>query len=958
MFQQQKQSVTPAALLALIFVSGNVLAQNNDHDDYSDIEGLDEIVVTGTRIKGAAITSHAVTITREEIDARGFNDIEDVLASLPQNFSTLNSATTSLGTDNPTASIALATRLQGESLANLRGLGESNVLILVNGRRQATSSGAEIQSSGGISGVNVNAIPFSAIERVEIILDGASALYGADAIGGVINFILRRDYSGFEISARHESAENGGDSNRYSASFGHTWDTGNVTIDGSWTDTEPTSAAKAGFTTLNRVDIGGVDGRSIGSPGAIRGVGPLDFAPYGYLQADDDGTTPLTADDINGISGRLTQVPPRLVENIPIYLGADNEKLAFSLSYQQQLSGDSLEFYSDVQYAKDETESVSNRMPWIYGGFTPFGFPPDVVIPTSNAFNDTGIDLAVGSTLYQEALRGQIPLSENRTSDERFGVVAGLIYRPDDNWTIDFSGGINEVESSYENSMAELDFDALQLLANSSDPNVAFNPFGNGTAQNDLSSALVIGPSVDSLTTPTKSKTETWLLTAEGSLFSIPGGDVRVALGTEYRDESMTLHDDFLVTSGDRSQSLFATTRPSRSLWAGFVEANVPLVGEGNRKSGIYSLALNLAGRLDSYEGKASTPTTEIDNRFEEFSPKAGLVWNPVARLKIRGNWTQAFRAPTMTHMFQADRLLELYPPEWFYFRGPNADPFLPPGPNPPYGVGPAEIEIRRGPNNRLEGETSESWSVGFDWTPPFLESAFFSVNYNNTEISNQFQTTLAILFDDQIWVDGGFGPEGPMDSVRRNEAGYITALSSIPININGTNSESVDYRAGFSLDSSALGRLDFDWSATQTLKTERNILGTIDRRDGTDLGLPRWVHQASVVWYRDNYGMTFVANHTDSYDNIAGLSQILFMRPRDVYAQGLAEKVDSYTTFDLTGRYEFENLGLEVSAGVINLTDEDFPYHHNARGAPFDLQRVDPRGRRVFVNLRLSFDY
>ena len=166
----------------------------------------------------------------------------------------------------------------------------------------------------------------------------------------------------------------------------------------------------------------------------------------------------------------------------------------------------------------------------IFGGFTPFGFPPDVVIPTSNAFNDTGIDLAVGSVLYQEALRGQIPLSRSRTGDERLGVIAGLVYRPDDNWTIDFSGGINEVESSYDNGIVRLDFDALQLLANSSDPNVAFNPFGNGTAQNDLSSALAIGPSVDSLTTPTKAKTETWLLTVEGGLFSVPGGDVRVAL--------------------------------------------------------------------------------------------------------------------------------------------------------------------------------------------------------------------------------------------------------------------------------------------------------------------------------------------------------------------------------------------------------------------------------------------
>ncbi|MEM6898488.1 MAG: TonB-dependent receptor [Pseudomonadota bacterium] len=931
---------------------GDELIPDDRADASTERVVLDRVYVTGSRIKGAAVTSQTVVLNKDEIDARGFNSVEDILAALPQNVSSLNSVSTGIGGQGqPGAGVSNGQRFQGQSIANLRGLGGQNVLVLVNGRRQANSSSVEFSSLGGTSGVNLSSIPFSAIERVEILLDGASSIYGSDAIGGVINIILKKNYSGASIVARIEDGANGGDNEQIEATFGTSWDSGSVTLSGSWSQDDPINAADAGFTTFNRVAQGGIDARLSGQPADIFRASSF-FVPLGRLGLNDDGTTPLSAADLAGTTGRLTTLPQLSIDDVPEFLSGENENFSAALSFEQNLMGEKLKFYTDLQYSDDTNETTDSTQALILNRFP----GSRIVIPTTNAFNDTGEDLAIFARLFQESVDGLIPAATRQTGDERFGIVSGLNYQINENWSADLSFGFNQTETTYDNNILEIDLAALQVLADSSDPSVAFNPFGNGTAQNDISSAIVRATGSDSLGTPTESTIKYAQLVLEGKVMDLPGGEVRASFGGELRDEEMVFDDSFLFGSGVISQQLFAVTDPSRDLAAAFGEINVPLVGENNAMPLIYGLQVNFSGRYDSYSSEASGLGTEIDNEYNEFSPRVGVAWYPVQGLKVRANWGRAFRAPSLVQLFQAQRLD--FPADAFlyYTLFGNQDPFLPAGITDPGTQAPG-VDLFSGPNNNLEGETSESWSIGLDWNLALFDGAYINLNYNNTEISDQIGTTSSIISDPEIWLAGGFGPTGPDNSVIRDDAGFIVGTIRAPFNINGTTSETLDLGAGaqFNTDN---GRFNFDWSAVHAIKTEQDIVGVVSRLDDSDLGLPSWSHIASMNWVKDNLGLTFVVNHTSSYDNLAGVAQILGRpaTPRSVDEAGLAEKVDSFTTFDLTGRYTFDRYGTEVSLGLINLTDEDFPYYNNSRSAPFDLRQVDARGRRVFLRVKKDF--
>lgn len=191
---------------------------------------VESVEVTGSRLATGDPTSRVIVISKEEIQARGVTSVEQLIRTLPQNVNTIGAVT------NERARGPLSNRGKvgvsqigslGVSAANLGGLGAGNTLILVNGRRVAGAAGIE----DGFA--NLNGIPLSAVERVEISIGGASAIYGADAIGGVINFILRKDFVGSTLTVQHEESSNDADNSRISLFSGYSWGSGNIsgTID-------------------------------------------------------------------------------------------------------------------------------------------------------------------------------------------------------------------------------------------------------------------------------------------------------------------------------------------------------------------------------------------------------------------------------------------------------------------------------------------------------------------------------------------------------------------------------------------------------------------------------------------------------------------------------------------------------------------------------------------------------
>ena len=187
--------------------------------------------VTGSRLQTSPAASPVYVLSRDEIDRRGLKNMEDIVRYLPQNFPTILSGG-SFDARSPRFS-------QGTVTINLRGLGEGSTLVLVNGKRIAASPAER----GTFT--DVSTIPFSAIDRVEMITDGASAIYGSDAVGGVVNFILKQNYRGAESSLRYENSSSGGDLRVFEQTLGFSWETGNLTASFNFSEEDPVFSGDA-----------------------------------------------------------------------------------------------------------------------------------------------------------------------------------------------------------------------------------------------------------------------------------------------------------------------------------------------------------------------------------------------------------------------------------------------------------------------------------------------------------------------------------------------------------------------------------------------------------------------------------------------------------------------------------------------------------------------------------------
>ena len=906
-------------------------------------EDVEKILITGSRIENAAPTTQVITINRDDIETRGFSSVEDILKSLPQNFSGMSTATTS--NDTAGSTLAQPDRYAGQSSADLRGLGRSNVLVLVNGRRQTISASSEV-SSQSETGVNLSSIPFSAIERVEIVMDGASSVYGADAIGGVINIILRNDYEGAELSVRYESGANGGDSIVFDGSYGHSWDDGNVTVSLSRKQKDPISAIDAGYTTQDFTSFGGYDGRSLFT-GTQIGIFKLVDHPYwgpspslvGYLPLSDNGTAPLTAEDLALTSGRLeTNLTGRL-DTVSKYLSGENTNTAIAISAEHRLLEDDLKLYTELQYTKDEYENFTPvnigllRFPLRIGG--------PVTIPTSNAFNNTGEVLYLDG-YFPSASVGAPEYQSSLTSDTRTGLVFGTKYQISSEWKVDASYQINKTESEYNNIEWRFDFDKLQALANSSDPSAAFNPFGNHSAQNDLSSAVISAPTIDSIQQPSISKIETFFVSGEGLLGSWAGGDIRMALGGELRNESLEFDDVFLIDGG--SVGILSDSTPEREVEAVFAELFVPVFGKDNAIPGFQSLEFKFAGRNDKYV--ASEASAAVDNTYERFSPSVGFSWSPIEELRIRGNWGEAFRAPNLSQLYKTDS--RTYVISGAYNAG--FDPYLPEGADPRQAP---PISLVQGANTDLGGETSTSSSIGIEWTPEYIDGLNVGISYNKTEISNQISNSNAIFLNKEYWA-ANFGPTGPNNAIVRDANGFISEMNTYPINIDGITADAVDFNIDYQF-----GDFDFTLNGTNTLSTVKHELNDDITLSGTDRGLPEWVGTFLFSWTGDDLSTTLAVNYTGEYHNIAGLGSTLnggYKSFKDTQAEGLYEEMDAYTTVDFTARYFLSGSDMEITFGVKDLFEADKPFYNNSRGAPFDSRKVNMQGRTLFLTVKKEF--
>ena len=894
-----------AALAALLTTSAAVGQQPEDADDQRSEDGVEEMVVTGTRLRDLIAGVPVVTITKQEMLQRGIGTVEDVMRALPQNFSAINAAAT---LDNSMNSVDAI----GQSAVNLRGLGSSGTLVLVNGRRW-------VQSSTFANGtVNLNGIPFGAIERVEVLTDGASAVYGADAQAGVVNFILREDFVGGETALRQDIGGNGGDVMRIDQTVGLAWDGGRLMASLGYQKNGATDRRKAGLATLDFRPRGGSDQRSrfFGQPGIVGYGFPGSFFQairLGALAPGDDGT--------QGVAGRLSlaNVVPLDEAALGGHLNggtAVSDSLTAYVSASHDLWDGKLTLFGDLTWAENSSRTTGAP---IAGTYT---------VPATNPYNDLPplppFVVTVGYSFVAETAAGLIPPRSNEGGQENLTLTAGATMDlPFGDWQAEVSVRHADEDAYFGFVTADGDLLAERIAGVDAAGNPLpmeriINPFGDGSAQSPAALEGLVSVLTDAGPASANTNTATQLdyaASAKGGLFELPGGTSQLALGVELRTETL----DY---ASDQSRgTLFIVLEPERVATSAFAEWSLPIVSERNGRPGLRALGVKLAARYDDYvfegpfDGDAAPWREEA---FDHASLKADIAWRPVRSLNLRASWGESFVPPTSSRLFSATN-------------GPfNFLPIIDPE-NPSAGLQFPDLYFVGNPE--LTPEISENLNLGLDWSPGgFLEGLEVSATWARIDISDRIGS---VGFSDPslFFVLPGL--------VQRNADGSIARIDLKALNLVSRESESVDAKASYAF-ATRFGDVQVGVEGTYTDGlSEVPAPGAPPRYlHGTASGPERLKGFGFLALSRDDVTLRLQANYSGSYENNTSRAQ---------------DKVASYVTVDLTGTWRFGDSGWSASGGARNLLDAEFPFF-DGFGAPWDPRRVDLRGRIIHLELRSAY--
>ena len=771
-----------------------VEALAEEAQDAEDAIELGTQVVTGSRLIGGDPSARIYSFTAEQIAARGVSTLEDFFRKLPWTYSSMTSQTSSASNNNQVFLPGEdSIRFRGNGLAisslNLRGLGSPNTLILLNGRRIAGVGGVQDDLA------NILNVPLSAIERVDVQLDGASTVYGSDAIGGVVNFITRKNYRGLSASYRHEYSSTDADQTRASITGGYAWGSGNVTAIVSRSTSKPITNEKTGWTTLDYRGLYGPEfdrritdktqpgvacrfrnARRVGKPFwlCVNSGPPLWQNTLYQLPADHSGAGATEA-DFHTFTNKAGDTAPTPLDELPPQNGMDSSTRSLSLNVEQYVT-DSLRVFADVNWSVNEAYQEYDRR--INGKF---------LVPASNAYNPFGEPMLVQYAAANEFGDGLLPqqydFAENETRNLSFGLIWAFGADHElmvdatrtKSWRTDY-GLRAYAERSVWDPTAEAFYEALS----SPDPDRALNVFGNGTVQGQFESLLT------QYETPYQGTTDTrqYNVSLRGRLFRLWGGAITYSIGGEYRENIIFYSSGSYLSTFVPPESEWATDsalnvglkRPSRDTQAYYGELGLPLVGPDNARTGLRSLILTLGARYDAQESLGAfggdwnqvfvpcrnaywdphvadfvwfddrcrhrnVTATLGTARSGRTTPRAGFEYKPLEELTMRVRWSRSFRAPNWTDQFYAqnpDRRPTAYASNFFQT---IIDPYDPDGPTEiTWGHGVLRQSLPLSPD--IQSEHSDHWTVGIEWAPEAVPGLRWTADWSKTDFTNRIRSS------------------------------------------------------------------------------------------------------------------------------------------------------------------------------------------------------------------------
>jgi iron complex outermembrane recepter protein len=850
----------------------------------------EDIIVTGSRIRGATpVGSTVIAVGRNDFGATAAVSTSEIFRDIPQVVN-VGVNETNRGAQGGSGNITYANAI------NLRGIGPGATLTLIDGHRVV---------GGGTRGefIDPSVVPLLALQRVEVVADGASAVYGSDAVAGVANLILRRDIDGVEANARFGAADNYS-TRQLGAAIGKVWNTGQVLLAFEHSYHSALNGLDRPYIRSDQRAFGGPDFRSTNcNPGNIV-VGGVSYAiPEGGVTSGTAGV--LRPNTRNRCEvGALSDVIPEIEKNGAV------------LTFRQELapgvtvSGDG--FYYKRTYGRAVAVQAQA-----------------LVVPRSNAFfvAPPGTNPASVQVQYFFGRDYGDTYNYNGSSEAYQGTI-GLDVDLFGDWNVDLRGsyGYNEdVGYNYNPNPT-----ALTAALASSNPATAFNPFGG---VNSPAVLAAIGNYV-TLAAPGSGDLIQIQAQASGSLFRLPGGALRLAFGGEYNRINATAG----TYRGPIGALTGADVELGRNFKSAFAELLIPIFGSDNAIGGFQRLEINLAGRYDSYSDVGDT-----------WNPKIGVNWDPFAGLRLRGNWGTSFRAPTLFSGTTNNPTL-------------RSENFI--DPQSPTGITPGYFRNEGNPN--LTPEEATTWSLGLDLTPELLRGFTASATYFNVDYRRQISTVLgdiSILQRAELYP--GLITRNPSAQLIAELAARLpiqgTPLPTVgvlvdarPNNLGVSLIDGVDFIANYRFETNDGSRFGVGvngiwYNSFKVAQTDQSP--AIERINFINFPV-RYRLRGTASWQKNGFRVASFVNHVPSYRNNSATPE---------------QRIADWTTVDLDLSYEVPSgggrswlRGMNLSLNVTNLFDRDPPYAILAPDARqsggFDVQQSSPLGRLITAGIGLRF--
>ena len=839
-------------------------------------EQLQEVVVTGSRIpiKASAGPQDVKTYTREEIEQSGQTTITDFLNTLPD-------VSTSIG-ENGTQT------QQGITTVSLHGLPLGTTLVLLNGRRvEASGVGA---AAIGTDFFDLNTIPLAAVERIEVVSEGSSAIYGSDAVAGVVNIILKSEFDGVEASVRYGSAS---DANEWdtSVAWGKRWSEGALSVIGSYQTRGGLIGFDRAITANNDYrPFGGVDARVPEcNPGEVFTLdgSPLPGGPAGNtasfaaVSANASGNPRQTG--FMGTYGALNQCSLNAYSS---QIPATRRSGLLAQGNYNLPSG--AELFTELLVSHVEELNVLSP-PGLFGiPSIPFS---QFTVPTANPYNPFGEAVGV-SELFPSLGSSGYPLDTvffRALLGARGELLAGW------HWEVAAWDSQDRSRSEVQGSP---DANAIQNALNSADPTVALNPFIAGPPASPQALQSLFFTQLTRYYGQELSVNGT----VHGSLWELPSGPIQIAAGGEYQRDKLASDQVNVIFAPPNTRNDFY-----RTAYAVFAEARIPVVGNRQSSRAGEILAFTLAARFDHYGDFGSKST-----------PQFGVEWRPWDALLLRGTYGRAFKAPS---------LFELHAPQTT-FVGSVFDPQVQ-----------SEVltNLVSGGNPLLRPETGRSSTVGLVYSRNENAGLQLAVTQWNIVLDDSVQTLPA-----QVLIDNpGLFP----GTVTRDSAGVITQVNDVLQNFGEIKVSGVDLRASYGLQT-LVGQLTPSLATTATYRYTSAPTPGFPATDRVSVAnddgnwAPRWKGTAALGWKLGPYSANVDGRYVGRYQDYDSTQMI-----------GNFWLYDANLRYTVGGAHEPRNA--YVALGGVNIFNKPPQFSNYQFGAfGYDPAESDIRGRFLYVQL------